>query len=57
MTSRIFNARGILFWTVFQCESSDSQAEVPVSFMGRFAPHREMCKIRRNVQPEIDARM
>ncbi|KRY51402.1 hypothetical protein T03_8992 [Trichinella britovi] len=33
------------------------QAEVPVSYMGRFAPHREMCKIRRNVQPEIDARM
>ncbi|KRY02094.1 hypothetical protein T03_18094, partial [Trichinella britovi] len=22
--------------------SSDSQAEVPVSYMGRFAPHREM---------------
>ncbi|KRX33320.1 hypothetical protein T09_1525 [Trichinella sp. T9] len=36
---------------------SDSQAEVPVSYMGRFAPHREMCKILRNVQPEIDARM
>ncbi|KRX84543.1 hypothetical protein T12_15966 [Trichinella patagoniensis] len=37
--------------------SSDSQAEVPVSNMGKFAPHREMRKIRRSVQPEIDARM
>ncbi|KRY03991.1 hypothetical protein T12_12822 [Trichinella patagoniensis] len=37
--------------------SSDSQAEVPVSNMGRFAPHREMRKMRRSVQPEIDARM
>ncbi|KRY02685.1 hypothetical protein T12_16369 [Trichinella patagoniensis] len=36
---------------------SDSQAEVPVFNMGKFAPHREMRKIRRSVQPEIDARM